>query len=172
MVKWGCHISINMNWYCAFYLILFCLFFHGGFCEDVCWGVVRDAGHLVICLLGSPVARGAVSPWERRQRRDGEGGANLFISKNHMCTHWHHQSKSAPFNQKLINIHILWEKSVRISNTTKAARWGSLRKYRREYKNEMNIWTSKQMPNWTWYNMTRPKAEQVLNAAVLWKITS
>ncbi len=76
-----------MSWYCAFYLIcLFRLFFHWGFCEGLCWGVVRDAGHLVICLLGSPVARGAVSPWERRQRRDGEGGANLFISKNHVHT--------------------------------------------------------------------------------------
>ncbi len=64
----------------------FVCFFTGVFVRACVGGVVRDAGHLVICLLGSPVARGAVSPWERRQRRDGEGGANLFISKNHVHT--------------------------------------------------------------------------------------
>lgn len=136
-----------------------------GSCQG-CWTSCNLFTWFAGCQRSSfPLRKKTKERWRRR-------GQSLYLKKPHVHTHWHHQSKSAPFNQKLINIHILWEKSVRISNTTKAARWGSLRKYRREYKNEMNIWTSKQMPNWTWYNMTRPKAEQVLNAAVLWKITS
>lgn len=43
-----------------------------------------DAGHIVSCLLGLLVARGAISPRGRRQRREGEkGGGKLSITQKH-----------------------------------------------------------------------------------------